>query len=186
MLNGVSFGQMLAPSVRCLWSKYSDNVPTWRSGRRMPRWAAMTATTRTTRLMLAISFIGALATGCSQQHTSTPTTTTTQRSTTTTTTVALPVAPQPNAQAAADALINSWATGNRPQALSVATAAAVTTLFAAPYANGLVNSRGCNSNPPIVCAYGPPGGSDPSDPLYQLQLTNIPTGWYVSSVQIDN
>ncbi len=146
----------------------------------------MMSTTRIVRVMIAIGVTGVLAAGCSKTPTSAPTTTTTHPVATTTTTLALPVAPQPSAQAAADALINSWATGNRPQAFSVATAAAVTTLFAAPYTSGLVNSRGCNSNPPIVCAYGPPGGSDPTDPLYQLQLTNIPAGWYVNSVQIDN
>jgi hypothetical protein len=113
------------------------------------------------------------------------TTSTTHKAPATTTTVALPAAPQPSADAAASALVSSWATGNRTQALSVATPGAVATLFAAPYTAGLAIDRGCNSNAPIVCSFGPPGGSAPTDPLYEFTATGIPTGWYISSVQIN-
>jgi hypothetical protein len=67
----------------------------------------------------------------------------------------------------------------------VATPTVVGTLFAAPYANGLALYRGCNTNVPVVCTFGPPGGSAPTDPIYELYETQIAAGWYVSSVQID-
>jgi hypothetical protein len=124
--------------------------------------------------------------GCTTGHGGASTTSTTRKAPATTTTVALPAAPQPSAEAAASALVSSWATGNRPQALSVATPAAVATLFAAPYTAGLAIDRGCNSNIPIVCTFGPPGGSPPTDPLYELGATALPNGWYISSVQINN
>jgi hypothetical protein len=105
----------------------------------------------------------------------------------TTTTVALPKALQPGAEAAATALISSWATQNRTEALSVATQAAVTTLFAVPYADGLAEDRGCSSSfTPIVCTFGPPGGASPNDPIYQVYVSQAPGGWYVSSVKLEN
>lgn len=105
----------------------------------------------------------------------------------TTTTVAIPVAPQPSPEDAASALISGWATQNKPRALSVATSQAVATLFASPYPNGLAISRGCSDGAsPIVCTYGPPGGSSPNDSIYSLSLVQAPGGgWYVSSVQIN-
>ena len=73
-------------------------------------------------------------------------------------TVALPTALKPGAEDAATALVSSWAAGNRAAALTVATPAAVTTLFAAPYASGLAIDRGCSTSfTPIVCTFGPPG-----------------------------
>jgi len=128
------------------------------------------------------------ASGTTITHTSTPTTTTTPTSTTTpTTTPSLPVAPQPSASAAADALVGAWSTGNRPVALSVATQGAVDTLFAVPYPGGLADSRGCSTGTPTVtCSYGPPGGGDPSDPIYLVTVSVLPNGtWYISGVQIE-
>ena len=114
-------------------------------------------------------------------------TTTTSSVPRTTTTVALPTALKPGAEAAATTLISSWATHNRVAALSVATQAAVTVLFAAPYANGLAEDRGCSSSfTPIVCTFGPPGGASPNDPIYQVYVSQAPGGWYVSSVKLEN
>lgn len=107
--------------------------------------------------------------------------------TTTTTTTPLPTALQPGAEAAATTLISNWATQNRAGALSVATPAAVTTLFAAHYAAGLAEDRGCSTSfVPIVCTFGPPGGASPSDPIYQVYVSQAPGGWYVSSVKLEN
>lgn len=106
---------------------------------------------------------------------------------TTTTTLALPTALQPGAEAAATALVSSWGTGNKAAALTVATPAAVTTLFAVPYANGLAIDRGCSTSfVPIVCTFGPPGGASPSDPIYEIDVSQAAGGWYVSSVKVEN
>jgi hypothetical protein len=99
----------------------------------------------------------------------------------------LPTALQPGAEKAATALISNWATQNRAGALSVATPTAVTTLFATPYATGLAEDRGCSSSfVPIVCTFGPPGGAAPTDPIYQVSVSQAPGGWYVSSVKVEN
>jgi hypothetical protein len=103
-----------------------------------------------------------------------------------TTTAALPSALQPSAVVAASRFIGSWAAGNQAQASTVATAAAVSTLFAGRYSAGLVISRGCSDAFTIVCTYGPPGGADPTDPVYQIHVVQAPAGWYVASVVIDN
>jgi hypothetical protein len=105
----------------------------------------------------------------------------------TTTTLALPTAPQPSAEAAASALVSKWSTGNRAAALTVATPAAVGTLFAAPYTAGLADDRGCSTAfTPIVCTFGPPGGASPNDPIYQILVSQGTGGWYVSSVKIEH
>jgi hypothetical protein len=140
---------------------------------------------------LAISALG-LAYVHLRHHGGSPTksaerTTTTSSVRNTTTTTSLPTAPKPGAEAAATALISSWATQNRAAALTVATPAAVTTLFAVPYTNGLAEDRGCSTSfTPIVCTFGPPGGASPSDPIYQVSVSQTPGGWYVSSVKLEN
>ena len=103
-----------------------------------------------------------------------------------TTTVAVPSAPQSTADAAANTLVSSWASGNQARALSVATSPAVATLFGAHYQSGMAGDRGCSSGgPPVTCAFGPPGGASPTDPLYSLTVIQAPGGgWYVSAVQI--
>jgi hypothetical protein len=118
-------------------------------------------------------------------------TTTTKPATTTsvepTTMVPLPSALQPSATVAAARFIGSWAAGNRAEALTVGTTAAVSTLFAAHYSSGLVIDRGCSvAFSPIVCTYGPPGGAAPTDPVYEIDVLQAPAGWYVTSVTIDN
>jgi hypothetical protein len=120
--------------------------------------------------------------------TSQPAATTTSTARATTTTLGpVPVAPQPSAQIAADALVSGWADRNRPVALSVASPAAVATLFAVPYPSGLAGFRGCTGSfLPLVCTYGPPGGGPASDPVFQLYLSQTAKGWYVGSVQIES
>jgi hypothetical protein len=114
-------------------------------------------------------------------------TTTVVTSETTTTTAALPTAPKPSAEDAADSLISSWSTSNRSAALTVATPTAVSTLFAATYSSGLAIDRGCSTSfTPIVCTFGPPGGASPNDPIYQVLVSQAPAGWYVSTVKIEN
>lgn len=113
-------------------------------------------------------------------------TTTTLAHVTTTTAAVLPSTLSPNAEAAATALISSWSTNNRSAALTVATPTAVGTLFGVPYPGGLAIARGCSTISPIVCTYGPPGGASPTDPIYQIKVSQVGGGWYVSSVKIEN
>jgi len=116
-----------------------------------------------------------------------PTTTTTTSTRVTTTTEALPTTLSRTAEAAATTLVSSWSTNNRSAALTVATSAAVGTLFSASYASGLAIARGCSTEfSPIVCTYGPPGGASPTDPVYQIKVSQVAGGWYVSSVTIEN
>jgi hypothetical protein len=119
------------------------------------------------------------------------TTTSTARVATTTspptTTLTLPSALQTSAPKAAADLVSSWASGNQAEADSVATAQAVSTLFASHYTAGLAIDRGCSQAfSPIVCTYGPPGGAAPTDPIYEIDVIQSPGGWYVSSVTINN
>ena len=105
----------------------------------------------------------------------------------TTTTVALPAALQPGAETAATALVSSWSTGNRATALSVATPTAVNMLFAAHYTSGQAIDRGCSTAfIPIKCTFGPPAGASPTDPIYELSVSQALGGWYVSGVRIEN
>ena len=81
-------------------------------------------------------------------------------------------------------MVSSWTAGDRPRALTVATAEAVGVLFAVPYPNGLAIDRGCSSGTPVVCTFGPPGGGNPNSPVYSLTLASANGGWYVISAQI--
>ena len=120
-------------------------------------------------------------------HADGTTTTTSASRTTTTTAVVLPTALQPSADGAATALVSNWATGNRSAALTVATPGAVATLFTLPYASGQALDRGCSTSfSPIVCTFGPPGGASPTDPIYEIDVTQATGGWYVSSVKTEN
>lgn len=161
----------------------------------------MPALSRPTKVAYVVVLIAMVASGIAlvavhlggKSHpTASPSSTTTTRPVTTTsvgptTTVPLPGAPQPTATVAAARFIGSWAAGNRAEALTVGTAAAVATLFAARYSSGLVIDRGCSvAFSPIVCTYGPPGGAAPTDPVYEIDVLQAPAGWYVTSVTIDN
>ncbi len=97
-----------------------------------------------------------------------------------------PSAPQAGPDAAAAALIDAWAAGNRDTAGSVAAPDAVHSLFAVPYPGpGLAMSRGCSTAfAPVKCTYGPAGGASPNDAIYELSVSRTPGGWYVSSVQV--
>jgi len=120
----------------------------------------------------------------------TPATPATSGSTAATTTIPPPLGLQPSATVAAADLISAWGAGNRATAMSVASAPAVSALFAAHYAGGLAISRGCSvqisPTIPVVCTYGPPGGANPADAIYQLSVSQAPGGWYVSAVKIEN
>lgn len=106
---------------------------------------------------------------------------------TTTTEVVLPATLSPTADAAATALVSSWSTRNRSAALTVATSTAVGTLFSVAYTSGLALARGCSTSfSPIVCTFGPPGGASPTNPIYQIKVSQVEGGWYVSSVKIEN
>lgn len=142
-------------------------------------------------VVLALSALGLLYVHVRPKGSSKPahaaSSTTTSTAPQTTTTVALPTALKPDAKTAATALVSSWAAGNKASALTVATPAAVTALFAAPYASGLAIDRGCSTTfQPIVCTFGPPGGASPSDPIYQILVTQAAGGWYVSAVKLEN
>jgi hypothetical protein len=106
---------------------------------------------------------------------------------TTTTTVPVPSAPQPTAAQAAADLVSGWASGNQAEALAVATGPSVSTLFTAHYSGGLAIDRGCSvAFSPIVCTYGPPGGANPADPIYEIYVSQAAAGWYVSSVKVSH
>jgi hypothetical protein len=98
----------------------------------------------------------------------------------------VPPAGQPTPDAAAAGLIAAWAAGDRATASTVATPGAVASLFAVRYPGaGLAIPRGCTSEfQPIVCTYGPPGGASPSDQVFEISVSQGPTGWYVSSVRV--
>lgn len=102
------------------------------------------------------------------------------------TTIPLPPTPQPSASDAASQLVTAWRSSNRTAARRVATATAVAELFVTPYpGDGLAISRGCSvAFPPLVCTYGPPGGGNANDALYELYVSHAARGWYVSSVMI--
>ena len=140
--------------------------------------------------MLALSLIGLAYvhlrhSGDGHSARATPPTTTLAHATTTTTGV--PTTLSPSADAAATALVSSWSTNNQSAALKGATATAVTTLFSVPYAGGLAVARGCSTSfSPIVCTFGPPGGASPTDPIYEITVSQASGGWYVSSVKIEN
>jgi hypothetical protein len=111
---------------------------------------------------------------------STPTSTRTSPPTTTW----VATSPQRTAEAAADALVAAWAEGNRAAAAAVASPQAVAALFAAPFPGAsLTIPRGCSSTfTPVVCTFGPAGGSASSDPIRQLSVSPATAGWFVSSV----
>ncbi len=160
---------------------------------------------RSVRAAAVTAGLAVAVSACGSSPAAAPTTlpTTTVASTTTTTTTAtttapttapvpttaaaaLPPAPQPSAEDAANALVGYWASGNRASALRVATSQAVTTLFAVAYPNGLAINRGCSSSfSPIICTFGAPGGGPTNAPIYQLDELQTTGGWYVNAVQIE-
>jgi len=128
-----------------------------------------------------------LSDGSTTTTTEVPPPTTIAPTTTTTAAPAIPTGLQASASDAASALVSAWANGNQARALSVATAPAVSSLFAAAYPGGdLAIPRGCSSAfPPLVCTYGPPGGGPTNAPIYQIYASQASGGWYVSKVIIE-
>ncbi len=100
------------------------------------------------------------------------------------TTAYSPVALQASPDAAAAALIDAWATGNRPEAVSVATPAARQALFAGPYPAGQIEARGCTaaSTSPGTCTYADLA----TGTLYEIGVLHLAGGWYVSSVTVES
>ena len=159
--------------------------------------AAVTRRPTLPRHLLGVALsVGFMASSCStssraaapSQETSTTAVTTVAPSTAapTTSTTLVPPAPQPSPDQAAAQMIGAWAAGDRAAASAVATRSAVDQMFAATYPGaGLAIPRGCSAAfPPIVCTYGPPGGSSATASIYELYVSQSPKGWYVSSVSI--
>jgi len=146
---------------------------------------------RRSRLVAAVPVVLVAAAGCALVRSGSPSPASSAPSTTTTlaptTTTTIPASPQPTAEAAADDLVGDWAAGNRAAALTVATPAAVTAMFATAYPPGEAVSRGCSTAfAPFTCTFGPPGGGDPNLPLYSLTLLTAPGGgWYVSAAVVE-
>ena len=143
--------------------------------------------------VLALSALGVLyvhlhhSNGAHSIRAAAPTTTTTSPPAKKASTGVLPSRLSPSAEVAADDLVTSWSTNNRLGALAVATPTAATTLFSVAYTSGLAISRGCSTSiSPIVCTFGPPGGASPTDLIYQIRVSQVAGGWYVSSVRIEN
>ncbi len=154
-----------------------------------------------TGLLAALAALAAMA-ACSSSHPHTPlavTTTSVAPATTAApntsaaapttrpvpaTSVYAPSAPQPSPDTAAGALINNWSTGDRTAAATVASPPAVAALFAQPYPAGYLQARGCTdpSANPGTCTYA----NRDSGSLYEIGVTHLPAGWYVSSVSVES
>ncbi len=148
--------------------------------------------------VLAVLGTAGLTGGCSSSpaRTSPPTSSTTtttvpatmppstSRPTSPPTSVYSPARPQPSPDAAALALIQAWAAGDRAAAAAVASPAAVATLLAVPYPAGFIQARGCTdpSVNPGTCTYA----NRQSGSLYQMQLDRTASGWYVASVTVES
>jgi hypothetical protein len=103
---------------------------------------------------------------------------------TSTTTAALPPAPQPSPEAVSSLLIHAWEKGDRATAAKVATASAISVLFAVPYGGEVLDDRGCGSPGPnpVVCSWGPNGGASPTNPLYNITVAPTGADWYASTI----
>jgi hypothetical protein len=98
----------------------------------------------------------------------------------------LPPDPAPSILSATTTLIQAWKSGDRSKAATVATPAAVASLFASAYSGQTVILRGCSEIPPVVCSYGPYGGASPNLSLYQLTVSSDSGRWYVSAVTVES
>ena len=78
--------------------------------------------------------------------------------------------------------MSAWSTGDRVLAGSVATPAAVGTLFAQPYPSGYLQARGCTEGvSPGTCTYR----NTKTDGIYEIEVTSGASGWYVSAVRVE-
>lgn len=93
----------------------------------------------------------------------------------------VPSSPASSAEDAAAALVSAWSSGNRARAAQIATAGAVATLFALPYPQDNLQSRGCSNGTPATCTYRNTASS--TGEIYDLVVAQSPRGWYVTAVQ---
>ncbi len=78
-------------------------------------------------------------------------------------------------------LIEAWGAADRSEAATIAAPAAVAGLFAVPYPGEALQSRGCSEGiSPATCTY------HDGNALIQVGTTQVPGGWYVSSVVVEN
>jgi hypothetical protein len=96
------------------------------------------------------------------------------------TTAYSPPDPASTPDGAAGDLVDDWSSGDRAAAAKVAGPAAVATLFAIPYPAGYLQDRGCTaaSSNPGTCTYR----NTETDGIYEIGVTQVSSGWYVSSV----
>lgn len=151
---------------------------------------------RTARILVPAAALGSVAAvlaGCGSSRpaaalppaTSAPAPPSTAGSTTTTTTDpnTPPPSPQPSTEQASAVFMDGWMAGDRARSASVATPAAVASLYATPYAGQPLNDRGCtDAFPPIICTWGPYAYGHGS--IYQVQLTQQGSDWYVSGLTV--
>ena len=100
----------------------------------------------------------------------------------TTTTLWRPLAPAPSEYQAASELLAAWSVHDRPQALSIATAAAVSALFALPVAS--VQQRGCSTPPsglPGTCTYQ----YGAAQSILSLTVSSFPHGWGITAAVLE-
>jgi hypothetical protein len=99
------------------------------------------------------------------------------------TTVYTPAGPQPSPDAAALALIQAWAAGSRATAARDASQPALKALFAVPYPGSWLQARGCTdaSTNPGTCTYA----NRQSGSLYEIEVYQGRSGWYVTSVTVE-
>lgn len=111
-----------------------------------------------------------------------PTTTTTLPTTTTT---GVPAHPESSPFLVTRSFLDAWIADDRAAAAAYATPQAVATLFAGRYDGEFLNDRGCSlpGPNPVICAWGPLGGSSPSEPLYDLTVRPAGSNWYVAAVR---
>jgi hypothetical protein len=76
--------------------------------------------------------------------------------------------------------MKAWGQGDRQAAHAVAVPSAVSDLFAIPRPAGGVQSRGCTdaSTNPGTCTYADLN----TGTLYEVEVAQVPGGWYVTSV----
>jgi len=75
--------------------------------------------------------------------------------------------------------VSAWSSVNQALAATVASPAAVSTLFAQTYPAGYLQARGCTSGAsPATCTYR----NTRTNGIYEIEISSGSGGWYVSSV----
>jgi hypothetical protein len=81
--------------------------------------------------------------------------------------------------------IDDWKRHDQAAAALVGVPSAVAALFATPYTNQPVISRGCSMEfVPRTCSWGPSGGG--AGALFQIDTSPDGTNWYVSGAQVES